>query len=77
MTAQSYEEFAASYAHAHGEERARQECPPYMRPIVAQLRKMADIASPADAEALRQRADRMDPDLTRPAEEVPGAAAHD
>lgn len=71
MTAQTYQEFVTAYAFAHGEERARRECPPYMRRVAAELRKMAEGASPEDAKACNRRADRMDPDL----QEVSGAAA--
>lgn len=72
MAAQSYEEFYASYAHHHGEERARAGCPPFMRRIAAELRQMADAEpDPDGAAALRRRADRMDPDVRQGSEEVP------
>ncbi|WP_224274069.1 hypothetical protein [Streptomyces sp. LS1784] len=76
MTAQSYEEYEAAYAHEHGLEQARQNCPPYMRYIAAQLRQMAnEEANPVGAEALRRRADRMDPDLRRDPKEAADAPA--
>ncbi|MFB8242006.1 hypothetical protein ACFC58_36275 [Kitasatospora purpeofusca] len=75
MTAQTYEEFRDSYARTYGEKQAQERCPPFMRRIAAELRQMATGATPADAEALNQRADRMDPDLRTFREEAHGAAA--
>ncbi len=75
MTARSFEQFKACLTKRYGAAWVAEYAAAYCRIVARDLRAMAD-ANPEDAEDLRSLADRMDPDLTRPGQEVPDAAAH-
>jgi hypothetical protein len=59
----TYEEFVARATERYGQQWAAEHCPEYGRGFARDCRQRAATVSPADAEALRRVADRMDPDL--------------